>query len=413
MNINSNKSITFFFPYYNVSGVPVLFLRFALKLAEKGRDIFIADFENGYMHRKIKNHKRIKFIKYEKGKSFNFPENSTIVFQSILPQTLPENLVFKNSNKIIFWTLHQANFIQTIIPIDYIKNFQYSNPKFFKIFSNSIFFFQTRRLESLLNKMNKKNALFFQSKDAFDFTSRFLNLRFKPKFIPVCLDEKNTFIIPKVDKKINILWIGRLDDFKIHVLNYLIDNINKSQHINLFDIELTIVGSGKYEYKIPKQKHLNFKIKHYPEVDHDEIFNFYKNTHIFAGMGTSALEAASYGVPTILLDFYYKKIDFLYTFEWITKKEKYDLGSFIQKNNYTQRVNKTLDRRLEEFINNPKIISEKMIKYFRENHSIERFVNTFEQNLTKSDFNFKDFDKKVFKKSFLRKIYHNYKKNIW
>ena len=106
-------------------------------------------------------------------------------------------------------------------------------------------------------------------------------------------------------------------------------------------------------------------------------------------MGTSALEAASYGVPTILLDFYYKKIDFLYTFEWITKKEKYDLGSFIQKNNYTQRVNKTLDRRLEEFINNPKIISEKMIKYFRENHSIERFVNTFEQNLTKSDFNFK------------------------
>ena len=54
MNIENKQKIIFFFPYYQVSGVPVLFIRFAKALSKKGRKILIVDFEDGYMHKKLK-----------------------------------------------------------------------------------------------------------------------------------------------------------------------------------------------------------------------------------------------------------------------------------------------------------------------------------------------------------------------
>ena len=72
MNIDHKKSVTFFFPYYQVSGVPILFLRFATKLAELGKKVYIVDFENGYMQKKTKHNKKINFIRYEKKRNYHF-----------------------------------------------------------------------------------------------------------------------------------------------------------------------------------------------------------------------------------------------------------------------------------------------------------------------------------------------------
>ena len=66
MNTNTRNPIIFFFPYYKVSGVPVLFIRFAKALSDMGRNIFIVDFEDGYMHQKLKDNKNINFIMYKK-----------------------------------------------------------------------------------------------------------------------------------------------------------------------------------------------------------------------------------------------------------------------------------------------------------------------------------------------------------
>lgn len=416
MNIDYKKSVTFFFPYYQVSGVPILFLRFATKLAELGKTVYIVDFENGYMQKKTKHNKKINFIRYEKKKKLSFPKNSTIVMQSILPQTIPNNLHFDESNKIVFWTLLQTNFIQTIIPIDFIKNFQYSSPFFFRIFANTILRSYTKRLNLMLEKMHTKNALLFQSQDAFDFTNRMLHLHFpNPVLMPVCIEDNsnNDISIDRIQDKINILWIGRLDDFKIHILNFFIKHLNSSKHLDSYNIKLTIVGSGQYLYKTPKKKHTRLTIEHFKKVDHDKLHKFFKNTHIFAGMGTSALEAASYGIPTILLDFSFKKITFSYPFKWIYEKKQYDLGSFIRKKDFSKNINNNLDDMILEVIKNPQIISQKMRNHFLQNHSLNNFITTFDRHLDNSRFYYKDFDKKLFRKSIVRKIYEVFRKNIW
>ncbi|SVE46177.1 uncharacterized protein METZ01_LOCUS499031, partial [marine metagenome] len=105
---------------------------------------------------------------------------------------------------------------------------------------------------------------------------------------------------------------GRLDDFKIHILNYFIRSLNKSKYLKSHIINLTIIGSGQYLFKISSTKNSNFHIEHFDDIGHNDLGSFLEKTDIFAGMGTSALEAARYGIPTILLDFYYKKIKFSY-----------------------------------------------------------------------------------------------------
>tara|TARA_Y100001980_G_C14555588_1_gene344481 strand:- start:5785 stop:7044 length:1260 start_codon:yes stop_codon:yes gene_type:complete len=411
MNTDQKNSIVFFFPYHRVSGVPVLFLRFAKALSKRGNKVIIVDFKNGYMASKLDKLKDIKLLEYEKDSTIVLPKNSTVIFQSILPETLPTNLKFHKSNKIIFWTLYQANFIQTIIPIDAFKNYQYTNSKFFKFFSKTVFKNHTSRLVSTINLMHRKKALFFMSQDTFDFTSRLLDLNFNnPILAPVCLndiksDYKNSNII---NDTINILWIGRLDDFKIHILNYFIKSLNSSKFLKSYNFNFKIIGDGKHIFSLPANKNQNLKIKHYKKIDHDELQEFIMQSDLFAGMGTSVLEAARYGVPSICLDFYYKKINFTYSFNWIFQKKKYDLGALIQPRQCINNTNE-LDIRLSELINNKENISKETKLYFKNNHSLDNYISVFEKEINSSTFYYKDFDNKVFEKSLTRRVYSKIK----
>ncbi len=409
MHTKKNNSIVFFFPYYDVSGVPVLFLRFAEALSERNHQVSIVDFKNGYMHSHIKNNKKIEFIPFKKNAPLLLPKDSTIILQSILPQTLPKNLLFDKSNKIIFWTLYQANFVPTIIPMDRIRNFQYSHPRFFRFFKKTILKRYINSLSEMINNMHAKGGLFFMSYDVFYFTSKFIDLNFdNPKLMPVCIDSSSKVVrynTIKENMTINILWIGRLGDFKIHILNYLIKSLNKSKFLEEYKINLSIIGSGSYWIKKPSKINKNFSIIQHKNIGHNQVEVYLLQTDICASMGTSAIESARYGIPTIGLDFYYSKIDFNYIFKWIFKKNRYDLGSLIDSKDYEDIKHNKIDERINEVIENYSEISEKTFQYFNENHDINNFISTFEKEVNNSSFYYTDFDKKIFQESVTRKLY--------
>ena len=249
------------------------------------------------------------------------------------------------------------------------------------------------------------------SQDTFDFTSRLLDLNFNdPQLAPVCLNDiksgaTNSKII---NDTINILWIRRLDDFKIHILNYFIKSLNSSKFLKSYNFNFKIIGDGKHMFSLPENKNKNLKIKHYKKIDHDELQEFIVQSDLFAGMGTSVLEAARYGVPSLCLDFYYKKINFPYSFNWIFQKKKYYLGALIQPKKYVNNTNE-LDIRLSELINDKEYISNETKLFFQNNHSLDNYISTFEKEINSSSFYYIDFDKKIFEKSLTRKVYSKIK----
>ena len=76
-------------------------------------------------------------------------------------------------------------------------------------------------------------------------------------------------------------------------------------------------------------------------------------------------------------------------------------------------MNNNLDDKLSEVIKNPQIISQKMRNHFLQNHSLNNFISIFDKHINNSRFYYKDFDKKLFRKSIVRKIYEVFRKNIW
>ena len=100
-------------------------------------------------------------------------------------------------------------------------------------------------------------------------------------------------------KPYTVLTICRADfPFKSYVLGRVdaIESINKKRIV----AELTIVSYGKDLDIIKKRISGKSYIKLIQETKYDDLENLYLSSDIYVGMGSTAIEAAKYGLPVIL-----------------------------------------------------------------------------------------------------------------
>ena len=84
-------------------------------------------------------------------------------------------------------------------------------------------------------------------------------------------------------------------------------------------------------------------------------------------MGTSAIEGARLGIPTILLDYSYKSINGFYKYEFIYEKEGFSLGRKITNINLEKKCN--LGRIVSMIEDDKGCISYNCFEYWKENFS--------------------------------------------
>lgn len=128
----------------------------------------------------------------------------------------------------------------------------------------------------------------------------------------------NSFIWPLPIKTINsrikrkpklykIVSIGRLAEFKTYNL-YMIDIVRELINSN-YPVEYFIYGDGELFDKIEK-KIIDLDLKNNVHlcgtINYDKIIDVLADAYIFIGMGTSAIEAGMYKVPTIVAIAYSK-----------------------------------------------------------------------------------------------------------
>ncbi len=99
------KTIAFFFPYHEVSGVPVLFSNIANYLSDNpDYKIVIIDYADGYMMTKLITNERIKSIVFSNGKQCII-KTDILVIQSILPFQMRPELIIAETTKLFLWNL--------------------------------------------------------------------------------------------------------------------------------------------------------------------------------------------------------------------------------------------------------------------------------------------------------------------
>ena len=372
-------TLYFCFPEKKVGGVSILFLRISKNLSKKfSKKTFLIDFEDGYMARSLND--KDKIIKYYPSEKIILDEeksiSSTIIFQSMTPWSIFKNIVSEDS-RVIFWTCHPNNFIPDLHFLNFLgdgfKKF------FFKVFLYPYY----KKSQNFVKYLLNENSLFFMDQTTLKNTSFFLDVSIEnPKFLPIAIEKSSREKSLLPPEKITLFWIGRLVDFKYFILEKLILDLEKL--VPNLSFSLKIIGDGPYLKNLNSLKSkVSYEISIEQEIENNKLDNYLiNNCSILFAMGTAALEGAKLGIPTILLDISYKRINKEYNYRWLYKRDGMTLGENIKDVSSNSLGKDSLELRINEYLENFEEISSKTFKYFDNNHNLD---NTSLELLKKID----------------------------
>ncbi|GIB49324.1 glycosyltransferase [Vibrio cholerae] len=367
-------NIAFYFPYPTVGGVSILFLRCATYLKEK-HNVFLIDMHEGYMYRNLPDGcYYINYLELEK-----LPENTTIIFQSCPLWRIQDLEKAPRGSKLIFWNLYPQNLDPRILKSS--VGIKYKIGKIINLFG----YLRRRKLRETVHHLLKYDALFFMDGENYRKTCHYLNIDIvNPRFIPITnanVGEKK-IAIKRIDdnNKFKCILVSRIEGFKTSIVKHVITRL---ENLNRKDILLTIVGDGKDLSQIKEYSAAlkNIELNYLGYMHHDLLSNLIYNHDLSFAMGTSALDSASLGIPTICLDYSNNEIKGLYKFRFIYDCNNWDLGREINAIEFYENEC-SLQEMLELIKLQPNVVADKTISYYKYNHS-EYIYSLLEEHLIK------------------------------
>lgn len=397
----------------NESGVPVLFANLANQIAKKGIYVSVIDYLDGVISRRIDTNEFIQLIPFEDGKFLRLNGDVILVQQSIVPYTMRPELVLGSEVRLLFWNLHPSNLIPVIIPLPFIRRFE-SRLSYYKFLS----FLNPktlRAMRSFIREALSKKSLIFMDGVNVKMTNKFLSMSFSVNdFLQV--PSKVVFSESKrsLEEVIQITWVGRLCDFKIWILHHTIQRLDNICKIRAWKINVNVIGSGTFEHVIRSYRasSSSLTINYLGELNMNQLEDFLvRDTDIFIGMGTAALEAASLKIPTILCGYSYEAVDNDYIYNWLYESTDYSLGDHIDKSN-TENNNKSLEKRIEEVLLNKNHFGFQCREYVNTYHRIDNIADRFLILSELAELKYENIERLVKRKSLLRRIYNVLKYKI-
>lgn len=409
------RELTFYFPYHEVSGVPVLFTNLAKYIAEYyDIKVNIVDYEDGYMAKQLQNIEQIRHIVFRTGKKL-YIKTDVLIMQSILPYSMRPELNIDKSTRLLLWNLHPDNFFPWVFPFQILRSIPKKNLEIYKIFLYLTFLKKTNLIKTFIINARNKKGLYFMDSSNMDLTGKVYDIKFKKKdYFPIACSFGEIIQKQITPSKLNISWIGRLCDFKIYILLYFIKKLSVWSKEKGVLITFHIIGDGPEKRRITPSLYENkyFKIIFVGRIEKKEMDNYLmQNIDINASMGTSALESAKYGIPTILLDMIEYPVKGGYKFRWLFETEGYDLAHKITEKDI-ENNNTSLNKLLLQALNQYKEIQEKTYLYYKENHSLDSVSKQLIINANNTTLTFGDIDQNLLKKGLLRRIYEKKKYGI-
>lgn len=176
--------------------------------------------------------------------------------------------------------------------------------------SRSIGRFFNRILSKAISTYNKNKNIIYMDNDT--LTANLENYHLEKErelftILPLPYNIKNNPLHKRSKNEFHILSVARADfPFKGYLLG-LIDELSCSFN-EKSGVQCTIISTGRdYQVLEEKVKSLDISFKNCINIINgvlpDELGEFYYDTDLYIGMGTTILEAASYGVPSIIVSY--------------------------------------------------------------------------------------------------------------
>jgi hypothetical protein len=202
-------------------------------------------------------------------------------------------------------------------------------------------------------------------------------------------------------------WLGRLSDFKIHILLRTLERASAYAARTRQAIVFHVVGDGPEEARIAggQYEHEWFSIVRAGILVNEALDEYFvTNVDLLAAMGTSALEGARLGVPTILLDVSYGAVPASYRFRWLHESDRFTLGRLID-HRMLEPGNDSLAQIIEAARRTPAVFSALAHHYCREHHALAAVGARFVDVAAGVSFRWAEIDPALRRKGLIRSAY--------
>jgi len=322
-NTNIN-SIAFFFPSYKIGGVEMMYSRIAKILISRGYNIEVIDFDNGTMHNLMSDldgtFKKVTYIPNHVLKL-----DAKVCVSSLLH--LPySKTIFPKNVKLLFWDDHPNNLI---LFLRFNRLMRIFNDSFYQFFVKIFFSDKYKFLKNCIQNSINYKGIVFMCLHNYKINSKFFDLNFTPQYLPIPISIKSIRQFKPIDKNIHCSYVGRLDADKHELCTELMHEVIKyNKNNNSHQLKLHIIGDGN---KMDSIKDITIKFPDYFKlcgiIKGDELDNYLsQNIDIAFAVGTSALESAGLGIPTLFMRSLTLQKKFKNQYLWVYDNLNYNLS---------------------------------------------------------------------------------------
>lgn len=273
------SKLVIYFPFKDVSGGPIFLAQLAKKMADIGEfDVFYIDFKKGPAAELLEG-TNIHIIEFNDEVRFHFfmDEPITIVLPIYWGARVP---IMHPDSKILFFNWH--NLCVPVLKANLRTTYEHLKP--------------------FLQVISDKRAEFFCDKAHWKAQEEF-GVPFKERYVPIVIPDREK----RADGKListnqrNIAILGRLVEDKVYSVIDILRNISKLEGDIL--TKVYIIGDGEYRDKIAEQTFLdNIELIFCGTMTISDIDNLLcEKVDILFAMGTSILEGAAVGIPSVII----------------------------------------------------------------------------------------------------------------
>lgn len=156
----------------------------------------------------------------------------------------------------------------------------------------------------------------------------------------------------EINDPLRLAWIGRVSsDFKEIPIAYMINDICNWEKITHKKIVLTIVGTGD---ALPNIKNIaqnsGINITFIENIAYEKLGNFVQdNVDLLFAMGTSAIDGAKVGCPTVVVTPVRPTDEKKVSYRWIFESNGFSLGEYPELSRKTNQMMKTFESIMNEY----------------------------------------------------------------
>jgi glycosyltransferase involved in cell wall biosynthesis len=371
--------IVFFYPSRVVGGVETLFTRLARALSERGREVFVVDYPDGVQAGWLAG-SAVKMVPFEPDRAAPVPDGSIVVTSLSNYYRVLREIRFADATRLVLWSLHPDNATALLPPVP--------GPGALRPFVAPQDFLLARRT---LRTLAARGAMLFMDGENREGTERHLRMRFpSPAMVPVVIPASRTVRSrTRADGPLRLGWLGRLAPDKSTMLIHLLGDLAADAARTGRRYELGVIGDGParalVEARLPDPARVAVRLE--GTVTGDALEEKIASFDLLFAMGTSALEGARLGVPTILADTTtLPVVPAGLRYRWLFEATDFSLGFSIHHPRGLPTRPHALADVLEavESPANRDALGKRALSYFLENHELETRLDAFEGQLDRS-----------------------------